>query len=317
MTPAVLTSRLRREFRARTRDAEPIVALDDVDLEVATGEVHGLLGPNGAGKTTLVKVLTTILTPTAGTASVLGHDVMADTEAVRSRIGLVFGGDRGLYTLLSARQNLEYWAALYGVPHRETSSRVAELLARVGLADRADDRVETYSRGMRQRLHLARGMISDPAVLFFDEPTVGLDPVAALRFRDLVLQLRDEGKTIFITTHDMNEAEAVCDRVSLIDRGRILATETPATLGGWITSFARIEARGVDTGHVGAIEAIPGVASVERLPDQSLRVSLGENGSVRTVMEALLAVGVTDFGTSPPRLEEVYVTVFGARGLDV
>jgi ABC-2 type transport system ATP-binding protein len=317
MRPAVQTSRLRREFRPRTRDAAPIVALDDVDLAVATGEIHGLLGPNGAGKTTLVKVLTTILTPTAGSASVLGHDVMSDTEAVRRQIGLVFGGDRGLYTLLSARQNLEYWAALYGVPRRETAARVTELLARVGLADRADDRVETYSRGMRQRLHLARGMISDPTVLFFDEPTVGLDPVAALRFRDLVLQLRDEGKTIFITTHDMNEAEAVCDRVSLIDRGRILATETPATLGGWITSFARIVARGVDAAHLSSIEAVAGVASVERMPDDSVQISLSEEGSVRAVMEALLAIGVTDFGTSPPRLEEVYVTVFGARGLDV
>ncbi len=315
MEPAVVTTRLRREFRPRGRDA--IVALDDVDLEVAPGEIHGLLGPNGAGKTTLVKVLTTILTPTAGSASVLGHDVVTDTEAVRGRIGLVFGGDRGLYTLLSARHNLEYWAALYGVPHRETAGRVADLLARVGLGDRADDRVETYSRGMRQRLHLARGMISDPAVLFLDEPTVGLDPVASLRFRDLVLGLRDEGKTIFITTHDMNEAEAVCDRVSLIDRGRILATETPATLGGWITSFARVEARGVAAAEAIRIGALPGVARVERLPDETVRITLDGEGSVRTVMETLLAAGVTDFGTSPPRLEEVYVTVFGARGLDV
>ena len=171
MQTAVETSGLRRTFKPLKRGLDPVLALDGVDLTVARGEIHGLLGPNGAGKTTLVKILSTILTPSGGTAAVLGHDVITDPEAVRRSIGLVFGGERGLYTLLSARQNLEYWAALYGVPPRETDRRVGELLDGVGLGDRADDRVETYSRGMKQRLHLARGLISDPEVLFLDERT--------------------------------------------------------------------------------------------------------------------------------------------------
>jgi len=240
-----------------------------------------------------------------------------DPEAVRRSIGLVFGGERGLYTLLSARHNLEYWAALYGVPPRETDRRVGRLLDGVGLGDRADDRVETYSRGMKQRLHLARGLISDPEVLFLDEPTVGLDPVASLEFRKLVLALREEGKSIFLTTHDMGEAEAVCDRVSLIDRGTLLATEIPATLGSWITSYERVEARGVNDDLKASISRLPGVVEVEDLPGAVLRISTDGAHAVRPIMEALLAAGITDLGTSPPSLEEVYVQVFGDRGLQV
>ncbi|MBU1226137.1 MAG: ABC transporter ATP-binding protein [Actinobacteria bacterium] len=317
MQSAVTTTALRREFKPRKRGLDPITALDDVSLAVEPGEIHGLLGPNGAGKTTLVKILSTILTPTSGTATVLGHDVVEDPGAVRRVIGLVFGGDRGLYTLLSARHNLEYWAALYGVPSRDTGSRIDALLARVGLTRRADDRVETYSRGMRQRLHLARGLVSDPEVLFLDEPTVGLDPVASLEFRELVMALREEGKTIFLTTHDMGEAEAICDRVSLIDRGALLATEGPETLGRWITAYERVEARGVTDDAATMVSGLPGVMSTQRLPDGTLRIETAVTGVVRPIMEALLAAGVTELGTRPPSLEEVYLRVFGDRGLQV
>lgn len=149
---------LRREFKARgSKVKEPVVALDGVTLSVERGEIHGLLGPNGAGKTTLVKILTTILIPNAGTARVLGFDVVDQAAEIRPQIGLVFGGDRGLYTRLTARQNLNYWAALYGVPTEDTPTVVTRLLDLVGLTKRADERVEGYSRGMKQRLHLARG----------------------------------------------------------------------------------------------------------------------------------------------------------------
>jgi ABC-2 type transport system ATP-binding protein len=292
---------------------DPVVALDGVDLAVEVGEIHGLLGPNGAGKTTLVKILATVLIPTAGSASVLGMDVVSAAKGVRSVIGLVFGGDRGLYTRLTARQNLNYWAALYDVPARETPVVVGRLLERVGLADRADEQVETYSRGMKERLHLARGLVSDPPVLFLDEPTVGLDPMASLEFRRLVMDLRNAGKTVFLTTHDMAEAEAVCDRVSLIDRGRIIATERPATLGRWLTRFEWVEGQNVPEEIVAVLEGVVGPA--DRRPDGWVRFQPEVDGVGRQVLERLVAGGVTSVRTGFPSLEEVYVKLIGDRGL--
>jgi ABC-2 type transport system ATP-binding protein len=207
--------------------------LNGLDLTVRRGEVHGLLGPNGSGKTTLCKILATLLLPTGGTAFVEGHDVVRSADQVRRAVGLVLGGERGLYSRLTARQNLVFWAALYGLPTKLAGERAAMLLRRLGLADRADDRVESFSRGMKQRVHLARGLISDPRVVVMDEPTVGLDPVAAHEFRRLVGELRADGRTILITTHDMAEAQAVCDRVSFIDDGNLLMTVDPRDITEW------------------------------------------------------------------------------------
>src|SRR5436190_11933180 len=230
---AVEALALRRVFKTRAtvrRKRAEVVALDRVSLSVPEGEIHGLLGPNGAGKTTLVKIFSTVLLPTSGEARVLGRNVVREAQLVRPLIGIVFGGERGLYPRLTARQNLEYWGALYRLATPQVRRRVEELLERVGLTERADARVETFSRGMKQRLHLARGLVGNAKVLFLDEPTTGMDPLAAREFRRLVVDLRAEGRTILLATHDMVEAETVCDRVTLIDRGRIVATESPGTL---------------------------------------------------------------------------------------
>jgi len=312
---AVEVVALRREFPGKTRRAAPVVALADVDLTVSAGEIHGLLGPNGAGKTTLVKVLSTILIPTAGTARVLGKDVVAEAAEVRTTIGLVFGGDRGLYTRLTARQNLEYWAALYRVPTAETKDVVAALLDRVGLASRADDRVESYSRGMKQRLHLARGLVARPQVLFLDEPTIGLDPMASLEFRRLITEVRATGTTILLTTHDMAEAEAVCDRVSLIDHGRILATERPAQLGKWLAEFGWVEGQHVPPEVARRLEDLAG--SAEYRPDQWVRFLPGSEVARAETLRELVAAGVTSVRTGYPSLEEVYVRLVGDRGMDL
>jgi ABC-2 type transport system ATP-binding protein len=316
---AIEVRALRRIFEPpRHRRKDPtVVALDGIDLDIPSGEVHGLLGPNGAGKTTLVKVLSTVLLPTSGTARVLGHDVVSATAAVRPLISIVFGGERGLYWRLTARQNLEYFAALYQVPEPEVTPRSDELLARVGLGDRADARVETYSRGMRQRLHLARGLISNPRVMFLDEPTVGLDPVAARDFRTMIDEIRGEGRTILLTTHDMREAEEVCDRVTLIDHGRIIATETPRTLGGLISQFERVDAEGVPPELVADIAALPGVSAITPLGDGSVRIEVTSREATRPVLEHLVAAGVTNVRTSLPDLEEVYVHLIGDRGLEL
>ncbi|HLF78408.1 MAG TPA: ABC transporter ATP-binding protein [Dehalococcoidia bacterium] len=311
---AVETKNLRRVYKAKDRNPE-VVALDDVSIEIEAGEIRGLLGPNGAGKTTLVKVLSTVLLPTSGSATVLRHDVVRETKAVRQLIGIVFGGDRGLYWRLTGRQNLEYWAALYNVPAGETTRRVSALLDRVGLTERADYLVETYSRGMKQRLHLARGLVADARVLFLDEPTTGMDPLAARDFRQLVLDLRAEGRTILLTTHDMAEAEAVCDRVALIDRGRMLAVETPRTLSTLVARYERIDFEGADEALQEQLRNLPGIASVTRLGTGGHRAELAEAEAMRGALEFLVGAGITSIQTSRPSLEEVYVHIIGDRGL--
>jgi ABC-2 type transport system ATP-binding protein len=312
---AVDVQEIRRVFTPRKR--EPVTALDGISLAIPTGEVHGLLGPNGAGKTTLVKILSTVLLPSGGRAFVCGHDVVAETKAVRPLIGIVFGGERGLYTRLSARQNLEYWGALYRLSGSEIKTRTAALLERVGLTDRADQRVEEFSRGMKQRLHLARGLMGDASVLFLDEPTTGMDPLAAREFRTLIGELKGEGRTILLTTHDMVEAETVCDRVTLIDRGRILATETPRSLGSLLSRFQRIDVEGAPDDVLAAIGRLAGVSSVTTQPDGSVRIEVNEDGATRLVLKQLVDAGVTSVKTSLPGLEEVYVQMIGERGLTV
>lgn len=317
---AVQVQQLRRVFGGR-RKAPEVVALAGVDLAVPTGEVHGLLGPNGAGKTTLCKILSTVLLPSAGTAAVAGHDVVAETEAVRRLIGIVFGGERGLYSRLTARQNLQFWASLYGLRGRPLRERVDTLLTRVGLAERAGHRVEGFSRGMKQRLHLARGLVGDPQVLLLDEPTTGMDPVAAREFRNLVAELRDEGRTVLLTTHDMAEAEAVCDRVTLIDGGRLLATQRPATLSRWISTYARVVATDLPEALAERLATelaqLPGVAEVRRMPPAGLRIETEAEAAAPQVVRALLDAGVTQVATEQPDLEEVYLHVIGARGMQV
>src|SRR5438552_10799628 len=205
--PAIEARQLRKTYITTRgvfrRERVERAALRGVDLKIAKGELFGLLGPNGAGKTTMVKIFTTLLLPTSGTARVLGLDALNEQWALRRRIGFVFGGERGLYWRLSGLDNLRYFADLYRIPPEVSRLRIPELLERLGLAGRERDRVELYSRGMKQRLHLARGLLNDPEVLFLDEPTIGLDPVGARELRLIVRELADAGKTVFLTTHYM------------------------------------------------------------------------------------------------------------------
>lgn len=312
---------LRREFevalRRRRKPQHRVVALDDVSLTVTSGEILGLLGPNGAGKTTLVKILSTVLLPSSGAARVMGRDVVRETAQVRRKIGIVFGGERGLYTRLTPKMNLAYWAALYKVDPRVSSRRTEDLLERVGLSERADSPVETFSRGMRQRLHLARGLIADPPVLFLDEPTTGMDPVASRDFRELVTDLRAEGKAILLTTHNMAEAETVCDRVALIDKGKLLAIERPRTLSAWIAQFERIDVGDAPAPALDEVRSLAGVASVTDLGDGTTRIQLSSATAGPDVLQRLFEARAFDVTRSVPSLEEVYLRVFGDRRMEV
>jgi ABC-2 type transport system ATP-binding protein len=208
-----------------TRTFNSLHAVDGISFSVEEGEVFGFLGPNGAGKTTTIRMLTGQLQPTSGWARVAGCDVVKEQERLKPLIGVVFEY-QNLYERMSARENLEFNARLYGVGQH----RVNELLERVDLMERANDRIQHYSNGMRQRLLIARALLHNPRVLFLDEPTRGLDPGVALEIRRLVVQLAQAGVTIFLTTHYMDEADQLCQRVAFINQGRIAALDTPEQL---------------------------------------------------------------------------------------
>ena len=208
-----------------TRDYDGLRAVDHISFEAKAGEVFGFLGPNGAGKTTTIKMLTGQLRPTSGTARVAGCDVVEERQQLKPQIGVVFE-HQNIYERLSARDNLLFTARLYGVQ----KSRVEEMLARVGLADRAREKAKNYSNGMKQRLLIARALLHEPRVIFLDEPTRGLDPNIARGIRAFIGELAQQGVTVFLTTHYMEEADQLSDRVAIIDQGRIVALDTPARL---------------------------------------------------------------------------------------
>jgi ABC-2 type transport system ATP-binding protein len=220
-----------------------IKALDRVDFGIQDGELFGLLGPNGAGKTTTVKILCTLLEPTSGHAFVKGYDVVKDGGHVRKIVNMVAGGERMLYYRLTGRENLKYFADLYDVPKREVTNRVNNLLELMGLSDRADDEVEKYSKGMRQRLQVCRGLINDPQVLFLDEPTLGLDVNIARDVRNFIREkvVREQGKTVLLTTHYMYEAEEMCNRIGFINKGKLVAVGQPEELKRRVPSGFSIE----------------------------------------------------------------------------
>jgi ABC-2 type transport system ATP-binding protein len=303
VVPAIEVTDLTRTYRSRVgifrRRKTDVQALRGISFEVERGELFGLLGPNGAGKTTTIKILTTLLLPSSGTARVLGFDPANEAGEVRRRVGHVFGGDRGLYDRLSALDNLKYFADLYRVPLREKKARIEYLLELVGLTGRERERVETYSRGMRQRLHIARGLLHDPEVLFLDEPTIGLDPVGAREVRETIAGLREQGKTILLTTHYMYEADELCQRLAVIAGGTFVAEGTPAELKARVLdrTVIEIETFGVPDGSLERLRALPGVVAV--------------SSEQRNQAEVLLVQSSTGSGVTPSLLRELEGTTLG------
>jgi ABC-2 type transport system ATP-binding protein len=322
---AVKTEELTRIFRLRKREAREgrreILALDRVSLEILPGELFGLLGPNGAGKTTLIKILATLLAPTSGRAFVAGVDVVENPVEVRRHINMVTGGETSGYGLLTVEENLWMFAQFYGIPSREARRRIRELLSLVGMADRAKTKVYHLSSGMRQKMNIVRGFLTEPEILFLDEPTLGLDVQTARTIRDFIRQwLWDHpNRTILLTTHYMHEAEELCDRVAIIDRGKILACAPPAELKKSLKQEAvfRLYLAGLSDGK-NLVEGMPGIrALAQRVEDGRLALDLilAEEEALVRVLSKLQAAGgkLVELRKEEPTLEDVFLALVGRK----
>ncbi len=307
----------------RRQPKEWVVAVDGIDLDIQEGEIFGLLGPNGAGKTTTIKMLCTLLEPTSGTARVNGYEVTRQANLVRQSLGAVLKGERSIYWKLTGRENLEYFAALYHIPKATARKRTRELLARFDLQDKADECVEGYSSGMKQRLAVAKAMLANPPLLLLDEPTVGLDPQSARNLRELVREIRQEGQTVLLTTHYMEEADQLCDRVGIIDLGRIIALDTPTHLKKSVKQLdvVQLEVENFDPILTDVLKGLPVVQNVAARhlgTDSAWSIGLHTVDS-RAVLPTLIEVVGSRSGrirhlqVAQPTLEDVFISLTGKQ----
>jgi ABC-2 type transport system ATP-binding protein len=321
--PAIQTTALGRTYKIRgAKKGEPTerVALTNVDLEVARGEFFGLLGPNGAGKTTLIKILTTLLAPTTGTAYVAGYDVLTQAKQVRPRINMVSGGESSGYGLLTVRENLWMFGQFYGLDSKASYKRIDELLAITGLKDRANTKSSDLSTGLRQKMNIVRGFLTDPQVVFLDEPTLGLDVGASREVRTFVRAWMeaDRTRTTLLTTHYMAEADELCDRVAIINAGRVLACDTPAALKRRLQREAifHLDVSPLRNGAEGALSGLPGVRqAVHTAGDgqSTLELILEADDALGAVIAALAAhdAHLLNLQKREPTLEDVFVDLVG------
>jgi len=317
---------LTRSFRKRKgwlRSGELVEAVRGISFAVPHGTIFGVLGPNGAGKTTTIKMLSTLLLPSSGTATINGFDIVRDEHQVRTQLGVLFGGDKGLYNQLNALENLRYFGRLYGMDDPLIKHRSHDLLERMQLHDRAHERVESYSRGMKQRLHIAKTLIHDPAIVILDEPTIGLDPGAAIGVRELIADLVP-GHTVLLTTHDMNEADLLCREIAIIDQGLIVAEGTPGALKAATEIDRRVAIALADDSRYdrpvleARLAALPSVVRATHQPDDTglmrLELTCLDTTSALDAALAMLrehGAGVTAIDIREPSLEDVFLRAAG------
>ncbi len=304
------------------KKAKTVTALDEVSFSVKKGEIFGLLGPNGAGKTTTIKTICTLIQPTSGEVYVNGHDVEKDSQRARQDLGVMLTGDRTLYWKLTGRENLEYFSALYHMDRKHAKERIHELLKLVGLEERQDTLVENYSTGMRMRLSFIKGILHEPPVLLLDEPTMSLDPQSARLIRETIQDLRKQGHAILLTTHYMEEADQLSDRVAVIDHGKIIALAPPDELKKSMmkSEVIEIEAQNIDPRVVEKLKGITNINEVvSSIEDASslrgmIKVHSSDGKNAIPEMLGILVKGgveVSNVKIATPTLEDVFISLTG------
>ncbi len=314
----------RRIFRRRNGEdgggEGPVTALEHVDLEIRRGELFGLLGPNGAGKTTLIKILATLLLPTTGIAKVAGFDVAKDAFPIRQRINMVSGGETSGYGLLTTRENIWMFSQFYGVSSKAAKERIDELLHTFGLWEKRNAKVRTLSSGQRQKMNMIRGFVTDPDILFLDEPTLGLDVNASRVIREYVSNWvkTKKDKTVLLTTHYMAEADEMCDRLAIIDRGKILACDTPANLKRRLKKDTTFRLEVDPLQDTSKLKAIAGVKNFSSTSDgstslASLTFILEDEAAVSDIVREVVRQGskIHYLQKSEPTLEDVFISMVG------
>jgi len=322
-THAIETQNLGRIYKLRGSKKETrkeLVALQDVNLTVERGELFGLLGPNGAGKTTLIKILTTLLSPTSGWARVAGADIHREPDLVRPRINMVSGGESSGYGLLTVRENLWMFSQFYGVPSKEANERIEALLAMVGMKDRMHTKSSDLSTGLRQKMNIVRGFLTDPQVLFLDEPTLGLDVGASRDVRKFIIEWlkADRERTLLLTTHYMVEADELCDRVAIINKGRVLACDTPSALKQRLQKDVRFE---IETSPLNGLTPlilqeqaeVRNVALAEIEGGARLDIAMVEESALARVINLFTQknIKIMKINKREPTLEDVFVDLVG------
>lgn len=281
-----------------------IQALDNLNLNIKKGELLGIIGPNGAGKTTAIRIICGILKPDSGTVFVGGHNVLEDPIKTKSMIGYL-PEEPNLYERFKARDLLRYFGELYGVPKEKLNDRVYELLELVGMKDRAEHRINTFSKGLRQRIGIARALIHDPEIIIFDEPTMGLDPATSLSIKSFIDGLKGE-KTIILCTHYMDEADALCDRVAILNGGKIRDMGTPEYLKAKIHSQTilqiKIKHADINTDKISHLNSVENV----NLKGEQLSISLNSKEDISNIV-SLLGHNVMSVNTKEPSLEDVFI----------
>ena len=328
---AVETKDVRRVYKLRgpkqKDDPKEVVALDGITMEIKQGELFGLLGPNGAGKTTLIKILSTLLLPTSGSACVSGYDVVKDMKEVRRAISMVSGGETSGYGLLTVEENLWMFARFYGLDNKAAKDRINMLMEIVGISDRRRTKISDLSTGLRQKMNFIRGFIIDPTIVFLDEPTLGLDVSAARDVRSFVVRWMKDNpdRTVLLTTHYMAEADELCDRLAIIDSGKLLACDTPENLKRRLQRDAifnlRVEPLGKRPSRSEMLEAVPGVRQVtvaEENGHTDLQIFLEADDVLSGVLSHLHGRGssLISLEKREPTLEDVFIDLVG-RGLNV
>ncbi len=305
----------------KTLEKKEFKAVDGVSFDIYEGEIFGFLGPNGAGKTTTIKMITGLLRPTGGYVRVMGNDVDKNPVEALKSIGTVLAGDRSIYWKLTGRENLEYFASLYGCSSKEAKDRTNNILKRLDLEEKADVLVEKYSTGMKQKIALGKALISEAPVILLDEPTLGLDPQSALNLREIIMELKEEGKTVLLTTHYMEEADFLCDRIAIIDGGKIIALDTPENLKKSINKvkLIKIEADNINDKVLDCIKAIKNVENViseynSENRNYTLTIHHSDGDSIiQNILDCLSThkCSIQNIHVVEPSLEDVFIHLTG------